>query len=101
MQIRTYQKGDEAQQVAIYNAAAASFTKFKPATLIEVQRRVRARDFDSTMRFYAEDGGQIIGYCNFNPNGRVSYPWCLPGKESAAQPLFDRVLHAMRNRNYK
>src|SRR5204862_8365683 len=60
----------------------------KPASVQEVQRRVRARDFQPAQRFYAEDNGQVVGYCNFTANGRVSYPWTLPGQERAAAPLF-------------
>ena len=39
MTIRTFQPGDEATQVAIYNEAAAALPRFKPATAVEVQRR--------------------------------------------------------------
>ena len=49
-------------------------------------------------RFYAEAGNRVVGYSSFHPNGRVSYPWCLPDHEPAAEPLLDRVLDAMRSR---
>jgi hypothetical protein len=39
-----------------------------------------------------------VGYAGFHPNGRVSYPWCRKGHEVAAQPLFDRVRQAMKER---
>ena len=96
MKIRHYQAGDEAAQVAIYNAAAGHLPKFKPATIQEVQRRVRAKDFDPSQRFYAEVDGQVVGYCNFTTHGRLSYPWVLPGRESAAQPLFESALTGMK-----
>jgi hypothetical protein len=100
MLIRTFARGDEAVQAAIYNEAAASLPRFKPATLPEIQRRTTARDFDPTMRFFAEDGGRPVGYCLFNANGRISFPWCRPGYESCARPLFERVLSTMKDRKY-
>jgi hypothetical protein len=100
MPIRTFQKGDEAAQVAIYNQAAAALPRFKPATGPEIQRRTTARDFDPTTRFYAEEGGQLVGYCLFQTNGRVSYPWCRPGYQHWAEPLFEKVVRAMRDRHY-
>ncbi len=101
MRIRTFQPGDEERQAAIYNAAAAELPKFKPATTVEVQRRTKARDFDPKMRFYAEEAGQVVGYVNFNPNGRVSYPWCLKGHEQLAEPLFQHMMQVMRQRGYR
>lgn len=98
MNIRQYQPGDETAQAAIYNAAAGRFPKFKPATVIEVQRRIRVRDFDPRLRFYAEVGGQIVGYGVVNRNGRVSFPWCLDGHESCREPLFAAMLSELRSR---
>jgi hypothetical protein len=98
MNIRHFQPGDEAVQAEIYNTAAALLPKFKPATAQEVQRRVRARDFDPEQRFYAVEGGRVVGYALINANGRISYPWCLPGFEHAAEPLFARVLDEARKR---
>jgi hypothetical protein len=99
MKIRTFQKGDEPVQAALYNEAARALPKFKPATALEVQRRTSARDFDPGMRYFAEDQGQPVGYCLFNTNGRVSYPWCRPGFEHCAEPLFTQVLNAMKDRD--
>ncbi|HEV3258277.1 MAG TPA: hypothetical protein VG013_15465 [Gemmataceae bacterium] len=96
MNIRTYQPGDEVGQAAIYNAAAADLPKFKPATVEEVRRRCQAANFDPQTRAFAEQGSRLLGYATFHPNGRVSYPWCLPGFEAAAEPLFRHVLEAMR-----
>jgi hypothetical protein len=99
MQIRTYRSGDEIAQAEIYNEAAANLPKFKPATAAEVGRRCQARDFDPSTRFYADDNGRVVGYAVYHPNGRVSYPWCRPGFESAAAPLHQEVIAAMRGRN--
>lgn len=96
MTIRTYQPGDEAAQVSIYNEAAASLPGFKPATSEDVVRRVRARDFDPAARLYAIEGGQPVGYASFHPSGRVSFPWCRRGHEQHAEPLFAGMLEALR-----
>ena len=45
MTIRTFRPGDDIAQVSIYNEAAASLPKFKPATVDEIRRRTRAADF--------------------------------------------------------
>jgi len=101
MKIRCYQPGDETSQVAIYNAAAGALPKFKPASVQEVQRRVRARDFEPGQRFYAEENGQVVAYCNFTPHGRISFPWFLSGHEQVAQPLFEATLAAMKAHGHK
>ena len=98
MNIRTYRQGDEVKQAAIYNSAAAALPGFKRATHEDVRRRVKAADFDPATRFYAEDEGEVVGYATFQQNGRISFPWCLPGKEAAAGPLLEGVLKAMRGR---
>lgn len=98
MTIRHYQPGDETAQVAIYNAAAAEFPKFKPATAIEALRRIRVRDFDPTTRFYAEHDGQIVGYGVIHSTGRISYPWVLAGYESHREALFEAMLAGLRTR---
>src|SRR5262249_55464638 len=101
MNIRTYRPGDEAEQVPIYNEAAADFPKFKPATAEEIRRRCRARDFDPTTRFFAEEAGRIVGYASFHLNGRVSYPWSRKGFEHVAEPLFQKALQAMVSRGMR
>jgi hypothetical protein len=98
MTIRTFQPGDDVIQVSIYNEAAGALPRFKPATVDEVRRRCRAADFDPTQRFFALDKGKPVGYASFHSNGRVSYPWCRGGHESLAEPLFEAVLDAMRQR---
>jgi hypothetical protein len=101
MTIRTFQAGDEAAQLGIYNEAAAALPKFKPATLDEVRRRCRAADFDPGTRFFALADGLPVGYATFHANGRVSYPWCRHGHEGFAEPLFEKVLEAMRGRGLR
>jgi hypothetical protein len=99
--IRNYQAGDEAAQAAIYNEAAADLPKFKPCTSEEVRRRCKARDYDPGTRFYAEEGGQVVGYATFHANGRVSFPWARKGHEAVGEPLFQAVVAAMRSRGMK
>lgn len=99
-EIRTFQPGDEATQAAIYNAAAAKLPGFKPSTSEEVRRRTSAPDFDSTTRWFAVEGGKIVGYCMMQPNGRIGYPWCLPG-HAAQDQLFNAAINACRSRNLK
>ena len=98
MEIRTYRPGDEVAQVSIYNEAAGALPKFKAATLDEVRRRARGADYNLAGRFLALVDGRPAGYAGFATNGRISYPWCRKGHEAAAQPLFERVLQAMRER---
>jgi len=98
MEIRTYRPGDEVAQVSIYNEAAGALPKFKAATLDEVRRRARGADYNLAGRFLALVDGRPAGYAGFAANGRISYPWCRKGHEAAAQPLFERVLKAMKER---
>jgi len=99
--IRTFQPGDEDSQVAIYNAVAAKLPGFKPATPDEVRRRQRSKSFDAHWRFFALHENQPVGYIVLNRNGRVSYPWCLPGHESWQCPLLEAVRTAARQANFK
>jgi hypothetical protein len=96
--IRTYQAGDEVAQAAVFNAACGSFPGFKPAQSDDVRKRIRARGFDAATRLYAEDGGNVVGYCSFQSDGRISYPWCNPGYEAHAEPLFAAALDALKQR---
>src|SRR4051794_13644943 len=97
MLIRNYEPGDEHAQATIYNAAAGGLPAFKPTIADEVARRYRD-DADPGSRFYAVAGGEVVGYAVFCDNGRVSYPWCLPGSEAAREPLLDAVLAEMTRR---
>jgi hypothetical protein len=101
VKIRIFQPGDEGPQAAIYNEAAGQLPRFKPATEEEVRRRCRAQDFDPQSRIYAEVDGHAVAYATFHANGRVSYPWCRAGAESAAEPLFRAVLGAMAERGIR
>jgi hypothetical protein len=105
MTIRTFQPGDDIAQVGIYNEAAGELPKFKPATLDEVRRRCRSADFDPRARFYAvpdgTSGNRAVGYSAFQHNGRVSFPWCRKGFEDQAEPLFEVMLDAMRERGLR
>jgi len=99
VKIRTFRPGDEVIQAALYNVAANALAGFKPATGGEVKRRTRPRSFDPGARFFAEAGGQVVGYCVLEPDqGRISFPWCKAGFESAASLLFDAALDAARVR---
>ncbi len=98
MKIRAFQPGDEAVQAAIYNEAGASLPKFKPAGVQEVEKRVRARDFDPSRRLFVEEQGRVVGYASFNANGRVSYPWLLPGFQHLTDALFAHLMETMRSR---
>src|SRR5262249_42725371 len=55
-------------------------------------------DFDPNSRLFATAGGQPVAYASFHANGRVSYPWTLPGHESAAEPLIEKTLQTMQER---
>lgn len=102
MIIRNFQPGDEVTQAGLYNLAAHTLPGFKPATADEVKRRTRSRAFDPTARFYAEDGGQVVGYCVLEPDqGRVSYPWCKKGSEATAPLLFETVERSARERGLR
>lgn len=101
MTIRTFQAGDDIAQVSIYNEAASELPRFKSATVDEVRRRCRSADFDPGTRFYAEAGGQAVGYVTFQANGRISYPWCRKGHEAHAGALFDRALAEMKARGHR
>jgi hypothetical protein len=78
--------------------AAGSLPGFKPATAEEIARRYQAADPDPESRYYAVEGGEVVGYAAFGSNGRISYPWSLPEADAVRGPLFERVLGAMRKR---
>jgi hypothetical protein len=101
LKIRNFEPGDEGAQLRIFNEAAAKLPKFKPATLDEIRRRSRAADFDPNSRLFAMEGGQPVAYASFHGNGRVSYPWCLPGHEALAEPLFQKMLETMQERGIR
>jgi L-amino acid N-acyltransferase YncA len=98
MQIRHYHPGDEHAQAEIFNAAAGSLPKFKPATAEEIARRYRTTDADPKTKFYAVENGQIIGYAVYSANGRISFPWHRSGAEHSREPLLTAVLAALTQR---
>jgi hypothetical protein len=99
VKIRTFQPGDEVTQAGLFNVAAFALAGFKPASADDVKRRTRARGFDPTTRFYAEDNDQVVGYCILEPDqNRIGYPWCKKGFEAAAPMLFEAALKSARDR---
>jgi GNAT superfamily N-acetyltransferase len=97
--IRTFAPGDDVAQAGLFNMAAFALPGFKPATAEEVRRRTRARGFDPNSRFFAESGGQVVGYCTLEPEqSRVSFPWCKKGFEGAASLLFEAAVKSARDR---
>ena len=98
MTIRSYQTGDEHAQARIYNTAAGVLPSFKPSNPEEIARRYKPGDPNSTTGYYAIENSDVVGYAAFGSNGRVSYPWCLPGAESHQEPLLETVLAAMQVR---
>ena len=98
MIIRHYRPGDEEAQARIYNAAAGALPAFKPASADEIARRYAGSDADPTAKFYAERQGVVAGYAVFNPNGRISYPWCLPDAQELRLPLLEAVLAGLSAR---
>ena len=81
MPIRSYQTGDEHAQAGSTTRPPEFLPAFKPSTPEEIARRYKPADPDSTTRYYAIENGEVVGYAVFGSNGRVSYPWCLPGAE--------------------
>jgi hypothetical protein len=98
MPIRVYRDGDEHAQARVYNVAAGSLPGFKPSKPEEIARRYHAADPDPGSRYYATVDGEVVGYALFGVNGRVSYPWCLPGAEPYHEPLLRAVIAEMERR---
>ena len=101
MNIRTFQSGDEVAQATLYNGTAYLLPGFKPTTADEVRKVTRGRGFDPATHFYAEENGQVVGFCTLEAEaGRIGYPWCRKGHEAAAGPLFDATLAAAKSRGF-
>jgi hypothetical protein len=96
--IRQFQPGDEVVQAAIFNETASARPGYKPATADDLRRRTRSPSFAAELWLYAVEGGSVVGYCMAQANGRVGYPWCKPGFERFAEPLFEAILAALRAR---
>ena len=101
MSIRTFQPGDESAQMSIYNQAASVLPGVKLATLDEIRRRTTADDFDPETRLYAIENDHPVAYATYQTNGRISYPWCLPGAEKWREPLLEAVLTRTRQRGLR
>jgi hypothetical protein len=99
--IRRFQAGDEVAQVAIFNTAAGSLPGCKLATVEDLRRRMAAPMADPDLVHVAEDGGKLVGYCSAQTNGRISFPWCLPGHEGQSGPLFEATLAALKQRGVR
>ncbi|MCE9563882.1 MAG: hypothetical protein K8U57_17710 [Planctomycetes bacterium] len=99
MKIRTFQPDDEAAQVRVFNAAITDLPGFKFAAEADIRKRTANLAFDPTTRFYAEEAGKVVGYCTLEPEqGRVSFPWCDVGFESAAPQLLEAAVQSARER---
>jgi hypothetical protein len=98
MEIRSYQPGDETFQLEIYNEAAKSLPRFVPATIADVTRRVSDKSFEPETRLFAIKDHHPVGYVAWQTNGRIGYPWCRPGDESAREELVARALKSMKHR---
>lgn len=99
MIIRQYQAGDEAAQARVYNTGAEHLPNLKPATAEEIRRRYQGSPSLAASTYYVVEGDEIVGYAVFDSaNGRISYPWCLPGYEIVQQPLLETVLSTMKQR---
>ncbi len=101
MHIRHYQPGDEQAQAELFNQATRSLPGHKPATAEDIAKRYRSPGADPTMRFYAIENGEMVGYIVFNPNGRISCPWCSPEGLAARLPLLDAAVGAMKERGMR
>jgi ribosomal protein S18 acetylase RimI-like enzyme len=98
LEIRHYQPGDETDQASVYNTAAGGLPGFKPATPEEIARRFRSSDPDPATKWYAVQGGTVVGYVVCNPNGRMSYPWCLSTAREAREALMKTALDEVADR---
>jgi hypothetical protein len=99
--LRNYKPGDEQAQVEIYNTAAGKLPAFKVATVEELARRYGTTDRDPSSKFFAVEGGLIVGYAVTSAQGRVSYPWCRPGFDAEQPALLEAVLAALRVRGVR
>jgi hypothetical protein len=48
------------------------------------------------MRWFAVEKGKVVGYCSWQRNGRIGFPWFLPGFEASADRLFAQTIGAMK-----
>jgi hypothetical protein len=98
MIIRNCLAGDAENEARIYNTVAARLPGFTPLTVEDVRRSLTGPSAKTAVRFFAEHEGRAVGYCMFEPTGRIHFPWCLPGHESIGHALFATVARAMAER---
>lgn len=98
MIIRNYVAGDADHEAGVFNAAAVRLPGFRPLTGETIRRAAAGPGFDPGTRFYAEADGKVVGCAQFEPGGRVYYPWCKPGYESLRHPLFAAVMRGLADR---
>jgi hypothetical protein len=98
MIVRNFLQGDAESEARIYNTAASRLPGFIAATAEDIRRGTSGRSFDANARFYAEDDNRVVAFANFEPHGRVNYPWCLPGHEKMAHVLIASMLRAQAER---
>lgn len=99
MLIRNFVPGDAEHWVEIHNLGVAPLADHRPLTLDEARRRSAGAGFDPGTHFFAEEENQVVGHASFDPlGGQVTYPWCKPGHERLANPLFTSVLRTMAQR---
>lgn len=96
MNIRIFRQGDEAAQVRIYNTVAQPLPSFKSAEEEDVRQRTASADAHPDLHLVAESGSEVVGYLTAYRNGRIGYPWCLPGHETAADPLLKAGIDALK-----
>jgi hypothetical protein len=98
MIIRNCLPGEAEREAAVYNAVASQLPGFQPLSTEEIRRASSGRGFDPGTRLYAEEDGKVVGVATFDPSGRVSPPWCLPGHERMGHQLLGSVLRGLADR---
>jgi hypothetical protein len=98
MIIRNYVPGDADCEAGVFNAAAARLPGFRPVTGETIRRVAAGPGFDPATRLYAEADGKVVGCAQFEPTGRVYYPWCKPGYEHLRHQLFAAMMRALADR---
>jgi hypothetical protein len=101
MEFRTFQSGDEVVQAEIYNQAAGALPRFVAAKTGDILRRVQDKGFDPLTRIFAVERGRPVGYVAWQTNGRMGYPWCVPGSEVVREELCTRALQSLKQRGAK
>jgi hypothetical protein len=98
MIIRNCLASDAEHEARIYNSAASHLPGFVPITVEEVRRSLNGHGVEPAVRIFAEHDGRPVGYCMFEPTGRIHFPWCLSGHEGIGHALFATAARAMAER---